>query len=677
MLEAKTAGTLALVDAVRSMPGRRPDFVVLFSSLQSFIGNPGQSNYAAASTFQDSVGRASAHRAGVAVRVVNWGSWGDVGVAAGHRDRLLAAGALPIAPAHAMATLERLLGSPMAQLVVAPAAGDLLNRLARRPAASETETQRSAARLPPGAPGAGGPVMTTPLAIDADVTRATVVFLKDLFSGVLKIPASRIDSRTTFEHYGVDSLVIVELNRRLMAVVGELPATLLFEQKTVHALAGYLLHHHRERVIGQLAPRQATPPLTAEGVPPAPPANRLPVQPIVDGRAAPRPQPAMTISRSSASAVAIPARGISESSGLVSLAARTASAKCRRSAGTGVVTRRRTARINLASSAAAGAAFWTAWTASIRCSSNISPREARGDGPQERLFLETAWATLEDAGLHARAAVPRRRPPRRGVRRRHVRRLQAARAAAWQRRPADTLRTARTGLDRQPGVVHARSCSGPSLAVDTACSSSLTAVHLACESLRRGECDVGARRRGRTSSLHPLQLPAPDAGGMLVTRRPVQAVWRRRRRLSCRGEGVGAVLLKPLAQRATRRRSHHAVINGSRDQPGRQDRRLHRAESAGAGATSSRRRSSERVSTPADVSYVEAHGTGTALGDPIEMRGAGRARSAAPPPSGRAAVGSVKSNIGHLEAAAGIAGLTKVVLQMQHAGSCRRFTLTN
>jgi polyketide synthase PksN len=208
---------------------------------------------------------------------------------------------------------------------------------------------------------------------------------------------------------------------------------------------------------------------------------------------------------------------------------------------------------------------------------------------------------------------------------------------------------------------------GPSLAVDTMCSSSLTAIHLACESLRAGGCGV-AVAGGVNLSLHPNKYL------MLGSGRYASSVGR------CGSfgeggdgyvpaEGVGAVVLKPLARAVADGDVIHGVIRGSAVNHGGKVGgfsvpnpraqadvvvRALRESGVGAGA----------------VSYVEAHGTGTSLGDPIEIAGLAKAFrdevGDAEGIDGVCAIGSVKSNIGHAESAAGVSGLTKVLLQMRH-----------
>ncbi|AIA05950.1 beta-ketoacyl synthase [Streptomyces noursei] len=293
---------------------------------------------------------------------------------------------------------------------------------------------------------------------------------------------------------------------------------------------------------------------------------------------------------------------------------------------------------------------------------SVSPREAELMDPQERLFLQSAWHVLEDAGYRART-----------LGRRQVGVFVGVMYGEYQLYGAvDALRGTGPVTESSYSLIANRvsyllDLHGPSLAVDTMCSSSLTALHLACESLRHGESEL-AIAGGVNVSVHPYKYVLLSQSKFLSTDG------------RCRsfgaggsgyvpGEGVGAVLLKPLA-RAIEDGDHvYGVIRGTAVN--------HGGRPSGSGYTVPNPRAQERVIAaawgragvePGSVSYVEAHGTGTSLGDPIEITGLRRAFGGAEGvgAAGVCAIGSVKSNIGHLESAAGIAGLTKVLLQLKH-----------
>src|SRR5713226_6873191 len=289
----------------------------------------------------------------------------------------------------------------------------------------------------------------------------------------------------------------------------------------------------------------------------------------------------------------------------------------------------------------------------------ISPREAATMDPQQRLLLEVAWEALEYAGL----------PPERlsgsasgvfvGVCGSDYARFQFGDLAHID---------AYSGLGSAHSIIANRlsyllNLQGPSLAIDTACSSSRVAVHLACQSLRAGECNLAL------------------AGGVNVILTPEVTIMFSRARLMAvdgrcktfdaradgyvRGEGCGVVVLKRLSA-ALRDGDHiYALLRGSAvNQDGRT-----------AGITVPNRLAQQAVIRQAltraritadQLSYIETHGTGTSLGDPIEVQAIAEVLGEACSEDQRCVLGSVKANIGHLETAAGVAGLIKVLLCLKY-----------
>ncbi|MEU1463181.1 SDR family NAD(P)-dependent oxidoreductase [Streptomyces sp. NPDC005727] len=313
--------------------------------------------------------------------------------------------------------------------------------------------------------------------------------------------------------------------------------------------------------------------------------------------------------------------------------------------------------------AAAGAGSWGGFLDDIDRFDplffQISLLEADHLDPQERLFLQCAHHTLEDAGYTADRLS---RGGRVGV---YVgvmyQEYQLLGAQAQERGAPDALwGSASTVANR---VSYFYDFHGPSLAVDTMCSSSLTSIHLACEAIRGGQCDTAL------------------AGGVNLTPHPNKyLVLGRRDFLSsdgrCRsfgeggdgyvpGEGVGAVLLKPLARAVADGDRIHGVIKATAVNHGGRTSGYSVPTPVAQGEVIADALTAAGVD-PGALGYLEAHGTGTSLGDPIEVAGLQRAFRRTGGAPERLAIGSVKSNIGHCESAAGIAGVTKVLLQMRH-----------
>ena len=293
---------------------------------------------------------------------------------------------------------------------------------------------------------------------------------------------------------------------------------------------------------------------------------------------------------------------------------------------------------------------------------NISPREAEMLDPQERLFLEVAWEAIEDAGYYPASLAQEDASRNIGV-------FVGAVWTMYQMLGVDEKHAGNTIVPNSflwsiaNRVSHSFNFSGPSLTVDTACSSSLTALYLACEAIHAGDCSA-AIVGGVNLDLHQAKLDINKAGGALS----VDAVCRSFGKGAngyVAGEGIGALLLKPLDQAVADGDNIYgliksAVINHGGRTSGytvpnpkvQTNLILSALERANIGAQS--------------IGYIEAHGTGTELGDPIEIAGLSNAFSADNVENQTCAIGSIKSNIGHLEAAAGIVSISKVLLQMMH-----------
>jgi acyl transferase domain-containing protein/NADPH:quinone reductase-like Zn-dependent oxidoreductase/ubiquinone/menaquinone biosynthesis C-methylase UbiE/acyl carrier protein len=291
----------------------------------------------------------------------------------------------------------------------------------------------------------------------------------------------------------------------------------------------------------------------------------------------------------------------------------------------------------------------------------ITPREAEPADPQQRLLLEVAYHAVEDAGLTLAALANKRASVYIGI-------------CSWDYSILQLMPEARPAIDAYTNVgsslcIAANRISyffnlvGPSLAVDTACSSSLVATHLGCRSIWNGESELAfvggvnlTLRPELTIGFSKASMLSPDGRCKSFDSRANGYV---------RGEGAAVVILKPLSRALADRDRIYALIRATAVN---QDGRTAGISVPNQVAQEANIADALRLAdiAPDSIQYVEAHGTGTPVGDPIEAAALGAIYGKARPPNDRCVIGSIKSNIGHLEAAAGITGLIKAALCLQH-----------
>ncbi|WNG92882.1 type I polyketide synthase [Mycobacterium sp. ITM-2016-00318] len=292
----------------------------------------------------------------------------------------------------------------------------------------------------------------------------------------------------------------------------------------------------------------------------------------------------------------------------------------------------------------------------------MSPREAHSLDPQQRLLLQVAWEALEDGGIPADDLAGTDVGVFVGGFTLDYQLLQnQGRTSRYRFKSHSSTGMMMTMLANR--ISHAFDFRGPSMTVDTACSSSLVAVHLAAQSIWNGECDV-ALAGGVNIMIGPNTAIAESKSGFLSPEGRSKAFDDSADGYA-RGEGGAVVIIKPLEHALRDHDEIYAQILGTAvSQDGHTDGITVPREEAQEAAI---RTALERAGVwPAEVGYVEAHGTGTPVGDPIEMRALASALTSDRPATSPLVIGSVKTNIGHLEAGAGVAGLIKAALVVKH-----------
>ena len=636
VVAAKAAGA-AYLDELTA--GLELEQFVLFSSAAATWGSGGQGGYAAANAFLDALA-ADRRARGLAGTSVAWGLWGGGGMGGGAGGQQLQRRGLRVMdPALAVQALGQALDAGETQVTVADVdwARFAPAFTARRPSpliAALPQVRQALAADGGPAPAAAGPLTSLARRLaglpHAGRLATLTGVVRSEAAAVLGHPsAEAVPANRPFRDQGFDSLTAVELRNRLSTVTGlRLPATLIFDYPTPAATAAHLL----AGLLGDPA-----------GRPQAPAVRAAPGEPIA--------------------IVAMSCRypgGAVSPEGLWDLLA------AGRDAISGLPQDRGWDLDGLydpdpdhpGTSYVRQGAFLDGAGEFDPGFFGISPREALAMDPQQRLLLEISWEAIERAGIDPAAL----RGTATGV-------FTGATHSGYGEGLEGTgeaegyLLTGNATAVVSGRVSYTLGLEGPAVTVDTACSSSLVALHLAAQALRSGECDLAL------------------AGGVAVMVNPgAFTEFSRQRGLAADGrckpfaaaadgigwsEGAGIVLLERLSDA---RRNGHPVLavvagsavnqdgasNGLTAPNGPSQQRVIRAALAAAGLT------------PGEVDAVEGHGTGTTLGDPIEAQALLATYGQDRPEDRPLWLGSVKSNLGHAQLAAGVAGVIKMVLALRH-----------
>ncbi len=631
VMAAKVEGAWALHELTKEIGDCE---LVLFSSIAGTFQSPGQGNYAAANAFLDALARRLS-AAGLAAISIGWGGWEGRSEALQRLDdrdfaRLARNGIVPFAPADGLRLFEacRADGSP--HRVAAE-----IERTALRTLAREGTIQPLLSGIAPVAARravAAGSLADRLAAVpEAERDGVALELVRSHVAVVLgHASPEAVDPAAAFKDLGFDSLSAVELRNRLSAATGlQLPATLVFDHPSAAAVARYLVTSTMgtpaaAATVTVRAPLDPAEPIAIVGM-----SCRFPGgvdspealwEMVSEGRDAITPLP--------------DDRGWDLEGLYDPDPDRLGKSYVREGA-------------FLLDVADFDVEFFS-----------VSPREALVMDPQQRLLLETTWEALERAGVEPASLAGSRTGVFAGAMH-HDYGIGGSDSPEW----GGHQGAVSTGAAISGRIAYSFGLVGPTMTVDTACSSSLVAMHLAAAALRGGECELalasgvtvvatpggfiefsrhrGLARDGRCKSFDA----AADGLGM--------------------AEGVGVLLLERLSDA---RRNGHEVLALIRGSAVNQD-------GASNGLTAPNGPSQERVIlealasgglSAAEVGVVEAHGTGTPLGDPIEARALLATYGQDRGDAGPLLLGSLKPNIGHAQAAAGVAGVIKVIEALQH-----------
>lgn len=489
-------------------------------------------------------------------------------------------------------------------------------------------------------------------------------YLKNQIADRLDVDVKRLDVTKDLDAYGIDSVAITDITRSLETHFPDISMTLFFEYKNITALVEYFMQAHESRV-----------------------RDLFPAQHILRDAKTSRDESPVQADSKSASVgdfdwsgrflsetfsvdpapgfVRQTAQSSDDSIVIVGLSGRYPYASDINTFWQNLLNGRDCideAPARVASTV--GYKRWGGFISDVDCFDpmffNISPREAEIMDPHERLFLEQAWHAMEDAG-YTRESLKIKAdgsPARMGV---YVGVMWANYQLFSGSQPGQTGISFSWSIANR--ISYQFDAHGPSMAIDTACSSSLTALHTACVAIQRGDCDL-ALVGGVNLSLHPLKYDQLEQGQFLSSEGRCRAFGSAGDGY-VPGEGVGAMIIKRRSDALASGDHIYAEVMGTATNHGGKTNG-YTVPNPTAQADVIRDALTDAGLKPEDISYIEAHGTGTALGDPVEIRGLSLVFGDNAQKGDVCAVGSVKSNIGHLEAASGMASLTKVLLQMKH-----------
>ena len=661
----KVAGTCNLDQASRDID---LDFFVLFSSVVSVFGNAGQADYAAANGFMDGFAAyrnglaASKRRRGIAV-AINWPLWQEGGMALVSEHR---------------AMLERATGMQAMQTATGMLAfHSSLRRGCDQLLVVQGELERMRQTLL-GAGRAGGEVEAdvdvapASVTLDADsVLEQTQAYLRKQFSQVLKLAPQRIDPQAPLERYGIDSIVAMDLTSQLEITFGALPKTLFFEYQTVGELSQYFVRAYPQQLASLFSASAAHAAVAAPRKAPVRDASTPAVKPSTGRHLHRRGARVPVQAQRGAEPIAIV--GLSgrypESADIEAFWHNLREGK---DCITEIPKDRWDWRDYYSEDRSAPGCHYSKWGGFISGVDefdplffSIPPVDAELIDPQERLFLQHAWMAIEDAG-YTRAGL---RLAHHAAQAGQVGVYVGVMYGEYQLFGAEaSLRGQRMGVPQSYASIANRvsyilDLHGPSMTLDSMCSSSLTAIHLACQDLKQGRTNL-AIAGGVNVTIHPNKYLILSAGQFISSDGHCHSFGQGGDGY-IPGEGVGAVVLKRLSEAEQDGNHIYGVIKGSALN--------HGGKTNGYSVPNPKAQASvialalEEYGLDArQVSYIEAHGTGTKLGDPIEIAALTQVFGQHTKARQFCVIGSAKSNIGHCESAAGIAGLTKVLLQMKH-----------
>lgn len=650
VIRPKVYGTIYLDEATKD---EKLDFFAFFSSL-AVLGTIGQADYAYGNNFMDQFSfernlKVKAKKRSGKTLSINWPLWEEGGMSVDKsvkQEFNKKVGLIPMKSENGLKIFEKAVSSKHSQIFVLEGEKDKINKFFSSSLESIKDEK----------------LQDEQLQVNNELLHKNMeIFLKTLLSKETKIHQNKINVYESLEKYGIDSMMIMNLNRELENEFGNISKTLFFEYQNISDIADYFVNNYKPKVIEQISKNPSVKiekdQFKESGKKVDKIGEKIPYRRFVD--------PELNLlSNNKEINEPIAVIGVSGSYPMASnLKEYWENLKIGKDCITEIADERWRHSDYFNPNKDTLGKTYSKWGGFINDVDkfdplffNISPMEAEIMDPQERLFLQTVWHAMEDSGYSQKYIDGKSVGVFVGV-------MYGQYQLYGADRKGDEMSVVPSSSFGSIAnrVSYYFNLHGPSIAVDTMCSSSLYAIHLACQSIYSGESEI-AIAGGVNLTVHPNKYLLLSQGKFIS------------RDGRCRtfgeggdgyvpGEGIGAVILKPLSKAIHDRDQIYAVIKGSA---------VNHGGKTNGYTVPNPNAQSELISNaikkaginPKAISYIEAHGTGTSLGDPIEITGLVKAlgitdKQVCP-------IGSVKSNIGHLESAAGIAAFTKVLLQMKY-----------
>ncbi|MBF0224370.1 MAG: SDR family NAD(P)-dependent oxidoreductase [Desulfobacterales bacterium] len=651
VISPKVFGTI-YIDEVLSK--EKLDFFALFSSISSLTGRVGQSDYAYGNAFLDYFASfrqnlvVEGKRFGRTISI-NWPLWDKGGMQISDTERGLLyeqTGISPLPSEIGLKAFENSFYSPSNNFMVLYGDTNKISSLFEK-APKQIESG-----------------YTEDKKIDTKILSGLIEkFLKKMIGNEIQLEDFKIDTSANFEEYGIDSIMIQKFNVQLEKAFGSLPKTLFFEYRSIKALSEYFVKNHETSLskffnIAETQQKKEIPLKKDKS-------HEKLVK--VDSK------PIITFTK----------KYDSEDIAIIGISGKYPFAKNidefwnNLKSGRDCISEIPKERWDMDRyfdpdpEKAKDGKIYCKWGGFIDNADvfdplffNITPVEVEMMDPQERLFLEAVWNAFEDAGYTRKQinALFEKYKVDVGV-------FAGTTTYSYQLLGIEEWAKGNFVVPNSSPWTIANRISyifnfhGPSFPVDTACSSSLTAIYLACESLKRGECKM-AVAGGVNLYLHPFKYVSMCRMRMLS---PTGRCYTFGNKADgfVPGEGVGAIILKPLKDAENDRDNIYAVIKASSINHGGKTHGF-TVPNPNAQADVIIKALQEADINPRTITSIEAHGTGTKLGDPVEIAGLTKAFKEFTEDKNFCSISSSKSNIGHLESGAGIAGITKLALQMRN-----------